>query len=154
MICRLIETAIADKKLNAIKRINDKESRIMKDINHKISRQIVDFAVENNCGIINLENLSDIRQTSRTRGENKQSLHSWTFYQLASFVEYKAYNLGIKVEYINPEYTSQESPVCHTRNKINTREYNCVCGYKTHRDRVGAYNIAQKFNLDGKSLSA
>lgn len=142
------------KKLNAIKRINDKESRIMKDINHKISKKIVDFAVENNCGTINLENLSDIRQTSRTRGKNKQSLHSWTFYQLASFVEYKAYNLGIKIEYINPQYTSQECPVCHTRNKTNTREYKCACGYKTHRDRLGALNIAQKSNLDGKSLSA
>lgn len=99
MICRLIETAIADKKLNAIKRINDKESRIMKDINHKISKQIVDFAVENNCGTINLEDFSDIRQTSRTRSKNKQSLHSWTFYQLASFVEYKAYNLGIRIHF-------------------------------------------------------
>lgn len=142
------------KKLNAIKRINDKESRIMKDINHKISKEIVNFAVENNCGTINLENLSDIRQTSRTRGKNKQSLHSWTFYQLASFVEYKAYNLGIKVRYINPKYTSQECPICHTNNKTNTREYKCTCGYKTHRDRLGALNIAQKSNLDGKSLSA
>lgn len=142
------------KKLNAIKRINDKESRIMKDINHKISKEIVNFAVENNCGTINLENLSDIRQTSRTRGKNKQSLHSWTFYQLASFVEYKAYNLGIKVIYINPKYTSQECPICHTNNKTNTREYKCTCGYKTHRDRLGALNIAQKSNLDGKSLSA
>ncbi|MZQ76223.1 MAG: transposase [Peptoclostridium sp.] len=51
------------KKLNAIKRINDKESRIMRDINHKISRNIVNFAVESNCRTINLESLSGIRQT-------------------------------------------------------------------------------------------
>ncbi len=34
------------KKLNAIKKINDRESRIMRDINHKVSRSIVNFAVE------------------------------------------------------------------------------------------------------------
>lgn len=151
---KLRKTLGKAKKLNAIKNIRDKESRIMKDINHKISKQIINFAVANNCGTINLENLSDIRQTSRTRRKNKENLHSWTFYQLANFIEYKAYNLGIKVVYVNPQYTSQECPLCHAHNKTNTREYKCTCGYKTHRDRLGALNIAKKSNLDGKSLSA
>lgn len=142
------------KKLNAIKKINNKESRIMRDINHKISRDIVNFAVKNNCGTINLENLSGIRQTSKAGGKNKANLHTWTFFELSTFIEYKAYALGIKVNYINPKYTSQECPLCNARNKTNSREYKCSCGYKTHRDRLGALNIAKKSNLDGNSLSA
>lgn len=142
------------KKLNAIKKINDKESRIIRDINHKISRDIINFAVENNCGTINLENLSGIRQTSKAGGKTKASIHSWTFYELSSFIEYKAYALGIKVNYIDPKYTSQVCPICDTKNKTNTRKYECSCGYKTHRDRLGALNIAKKSNLDGDNLSA
>jgi len=131
------------KKLNAVKQINDKESRIMQDINHKLSRQIVTFAAENNCGTINLEKLSGISRTSRTRGKNKSNLHSWTYFELASFIEYKAREIGIKTVYIKPEYTSQTCPSCGKRNKIKDRNYNCGCGYHSHRDRVGALNIAR-----------
>lgn len=130
------------KKLNAIKRISDKESRIMRDINHKISKDIVGFAVENNCGTIHLENLSGIRQTSRQRGKNKANLHNWTFFELSSFIEYKAREVGILVKKINPEYTSQTCPSCGIRNKPTNRNYSCACGYHSHRDRVGALNIA------------
>lgn len=131
-----------NKKLNAIKRINDKESRIMRDINHKISKDIVNFAVEHNCGTINLENLSGIRRTSRQRGKHTANLHNWTFFELSSFIEYKAREVGILVNKINPEYTSQTCPSCGERNKVKTRNYTCGCGYHSHRDRVGAVNIA------------
>ena len=131
------------KKVNAIRAINNKESRIMRDINHKLSSQIVTFAAENNCGTIHLENLSGIRRTSRLRGKNKASLHNWTFFELASFIEYKARELGIKVIYIKPEYTSQSCPSCGERNKVEGRNYHCSCGYHAHRDRVGALNIAK-----------
>ena len=131
------------KKVNAIRAINNKESRIMRDINHKLSSQIVTFAAENNCGTIHLENLSGIRRTSRLRGKNKASLHNWTFFELASFIEYKARELGIKVIYIKPEYTSQSCPSCGERNKVKDRNYQCGCGYHAHRDRVGALNIAK-----------
>ena len=131
------------KKINAIRTINDKESRIMRDINHKLYRQIVTFAAENNCGTIHLENLSGIRRTSRLRGKNKANLHSWTFYELSSFIAYKARKLGIKVVFIKPEYTSQTCPSCGDRNKVKDRNYHCSCGYHAHRDRVGALNIAK-----------
>ena len=131
------------KKINAIRSINNKESRIMRDINHKLSRQIVTFAAENNCGTIHLENLSGIRRTSRLRGKNKANLHSWTFYELSSFIAYKARELGIKVVFIKPEYTSQTCPSCGERNKVEGRNYHCSCGYHAHRDRVGALNIAK-----------
>ena len=132
------------KKLDAIKRISDKESRIMQDINHKLSRQIVNFAIENDCGTIHLENLSGIRQTSKARGKHKANLHNWTFFELGSFIEYKAREVGIKVIKVKPDYTSQTCPSCGMRNKIKDRNYACGCGYHSHRDRVGALNIAQK----------
>lgn len=59
------------KKVEAIRSLNNKESRIMRDINHKLSRDIVQYALDQNCGTINLEQLSGIRRTSKNRGKLK-----------------------------------------------------------------------------------
>lgn len=137
------------KKLKAIKNRHDKEQRWMKDQDHKTSRQIVNFAKENNVLTIRLEQLSGIRQTARTSRKNEKNLHSWSFYRLAKYTEYKAFLLGIKVEYVNPKYTSQKCPKCGEHNKANDRKYKCGCGYKTHRDRLGAINIISATVADG-----
>ena len=125
------------KKLKKIKQIADKEQRWMKDQDHKISRQIVNFAVENNVSVIRLENLTNIRNTARISRKNEKNLHTWSFYRLAKYIEYKANLEGIKVEYVNPKYTSQKCPHCGSLNKARDRKYVCKsCGYSTHRDRL------------------
>lgn len=137
------------KKLNALRKRNNKEQRWMKDQDHKVSCQIVNFAKENHVATIRLEKLSGIRQTARTSRKNEKNLHIWSFYRLAMFIEYKAKLAGITVEYVDPKYTSQTCPVCGTRNKAKDRNYQCGCGFKGHRDRVGALNI---ISADRKSV--
>ena len=129
------------KKLSAIKKIHDKEQRWMKDQDHKISRAIVNFAIKNHVGIIRLEKLSSIRQTAKTSRKNEKNLHTWSFYRLANYIEYKANLVGIRVEYVDPAYTSQICPACGQLNKAIGRNYTCDCGYHSHRDLVGAINI-------------
>ena len=142
------------KKLKALRKRHNKEQRWMKDQDHKISRQIVDFAKKNQAAVIRLEKLSGIRQTARTSRKNEKNLHTWSFYRLAQFIEFKSYLAGIKVEYVNPKYTSQKCPVCAELNKANDRKYKCKCGFKTHRDRLGAMNIIDAPMADGNSLPA
>lgn len=142
------------KKLSAIRKLNDKEQRWMKDQDHKVSRQIVNFAISENVGIIRLETLSGIRQTARTSRKNEKNLHTWSFYRLAHYIEYKARLAGIRVEYVDPQYTSQRCPICGTLNKAKDRDYRCSCGFHTHRDRLGAMNIISAPVTDGNSLSA
>jgi len=142
------------KKLDAIRKLNDKEQRWMKDQDHKISRSIIDFAIQNNVSTIRMEKLTNIRNTARTSRKNEKNLHTWSFYRLAQFIEYKAKLAGITVEYVDPKHTSQLCPKCGTLNKAKDREYQCSCGYKTHRDRLGAINIIHAPVIDGKSLSA
>ena len=95
------------KKIKAVKRINDKEQRIMRDIDHKLSHDIVETAEAHDVKVIKLEQLQNIRSTTRTSRKNNHSLHNWSFYRLAQFIEYKARLAGILVEYVNPAYTSQ-----------------------------------------------
>ena len=123
------------KKRKSVKRTKNKESRWMKDANHKISRKIVNYAHEQGVGTIRVESLDGIREgTTRTsRGakarKNNRSLNSWTFYQLTQFIIYKAARLGIKVEMVDPAYTSQECPACKHHNKADDRAYKCnECG--------------------------
>lgn len=139
------------KNIDAVKRINNKEQRIMKDIDHKLSREIIEIAISHNVKIIKLERLANIRSTTRKSRKNNHSLHTWSFYRLAQFIEYKARLAGIKVEYVNPAYTSQTCPVCGHVHHANDRNYTCKCGFHIHRDILGAMNICNSTEYVGDS---
>ncbi|AMA71814.1 MULTISPECIES: RNA-guided endonuclease TnpB family protein [Aneurinibacillus] len=133
------------KKLSAIKKSKDKESRWMKDQNHKISRQIVDFALTNGVGIIRMEDLTDIRNRAKSKKEAGRNLHSWAFYQLQKMIKYKAEMVGIRFELVKPDYTSQTCK-CGYRDRANRNgiHFKCKkCGYTIHADLNGAINIAK-----------
>ncbi len=139
------------KKLNVIKKSKNKERRWMKNFNHKLSRKIVNFAAKMKAGIINFENLKYIRTTAKTNHKQRQllgnTLHNWPFDQLKQFIIYKAKELGIIVNLIDPAYTSQECPVCHHIDSSNRSGiyFRCrACGYRSHADRVGAINITNR----------
>ncbi|WMJ16543.1 transposase [Geobacillus proteiniphilus] len=133
------------KKLHMIRKIGRKESRWMKDRNHKISRQIVRFALANGVGVIRMEELTGIRKRATSAKEAGRSLHSWAFHQLQTMIAYKAEMAGIRVEWVNPTYTSQTCK-CGHREKENRNgiHFQCKkCGYTLHADLNGAINIAK-----------
>ena len=136
------------KHIKAVKRIKNKEQRIMKDIDHKVSRAIVNTAVAHKVKTIKMEKLANIRSTTRRSRKNNHSLHTWSFYRLANFIEYKAKLAGIKVEYVDPAYTSQRCPVCgciEDENRISQEEFCCVkCGHKDNADHNAAVNIRNR----------
>jgi IS605 OrfB family transposase len=142
------------KKIDVVRRINDKEQRIMKDIDHTISCNIIKEAVKQGVTTIKLEQLANIRSTARKSRKNNHSLHTWSFYRLAQFIEYKAKLAGITVQYVNPAYTSQTCPKCGAIHHADDRNYVCNCGFHKHRDIVGAMNISQSTVIVGNRLSA
>ena len=139
------------KHQDAAEHINHKEQRIMKDIDHKLSHDIVATAAAHNVKTIKLEQLQNIRSTTRTSRKNNHGLHNWSFYRLAKFIEYKAKLAGIEVLYVNPAYTSQRCPVCGNVHHANDRDYTCKCGYHIHRDILGAVNICNSTEYVGDS---
>lgn len=62
-------------KFRELKRVKDRESRIVKDLNHKISRKIVDMAQEQHAALV-FEELNGIRKTRKQHRSFKYSLHS------------------------------------------------------------------------------
>lgn len=149
------------KKTRAVRKSKGKEARWMKNINHQLSRQIVNHAHEQGVGTIKVESLAGIRKgTTRTsRGanarKNNRMKNSWSFYQLTMFISYKAERSGIKIEQVDPTYTSQECPACSARTKAQDRTYICAeCGWMGHRDGVGAINISRRTGLSDKRVGA
>lgn len=142
------------KKIKAFKRINDKEQRIMRDIDHKLSYDIVKTAVTHGVKVIKLEQLQTIRSTTRKSRKNNRSLHTWSFYRLAQFIEYKAKLAGISIEYVNPAYTSQTCPICGSVHHADDRNYTCECGFHMHRDLLGAMNICNSTEFVGNRQTA
>lgn len=139
------------KHQDAVEHINNKEQRIMKDIDHKLSHDIVATAAAHNVKTIKLEQLQNIRSTTRTSRKNNHSLHNWSFYRLAKFIKYKAKLAGIEILYVNPAYTSQRCPVCGDVHHAKDRNYTCKCGYHNHRDILGAVNICNSTEYVGDS---
>ncbi|WP_279220967.1 transposase [Clostridium fermenticellae] len=74
-------------------------------------------------------------------------LENWSYFQLQKMIEYKAENVGIKVRYINPEYTSQKCSVCghvDKENRESQSKFICKkCGFTANADYNASQNIAK-----------
>jgi putative transposase len=141
-------------KFGRLKKIKGRESRIIRDKNHKMSRKIVDMAKELNRGI-KLEALDGIRQTAKSSRYSRYGLNSWSFYQLQQMIEYKAKLLGIPVERIDPQYTSQECSRCGLLGNRNGKIFQCPhCNHVENADVNASFNIALRPPLaEGASQS-
>lgn len=142
------------KMVDVVKQLDNKEQRIMRDIDHKISRGIMKEAEAHKVKVIKMERVNNIRSTTRKSRKNNHSLHNWSFYRLAQYISYKAKLAGIEVLFVNPAYTSQRCPACGVIHRATDRLYKCQCGYKQHRDIVGAINICASTEICGNSISA
>ncbi len=133
-----------------LKRLSGKESRFKRDVNHVISKKIVAKAKGTQRRIA-LENLTGIRRGVTVRRSQRSRLHSWGFYQLRDFIEYKAKLGGVQVVPVYPRGTSHICPSCGTNEKANRPErgsFRCIsCGYAGHADHVAAINIAVRADV-------
>lgn len=109
--------------------------------NHAWSRWIVDIAVKNKCGVIQMEDLTGI-----SSGHKPCYLKNWSYYDLQQKIEYKAKAKGVAVKYIVPKYTSQRCSCCgyiYDGNRTDRDRFICnSCGYEEHADYNAAKNIA------------
>ena len=142
-----LQTAGTKSAKRHLKKLSGRESRFHRDINHIISKKIVAKAKDTKQAIA-LEYLKGIRKSVTVRRTQRSRFHSWAFYQLRSFIEYKAALAGIPVYLVNPRGTSHICPECkHTEraNRPNRDTFRCVqCGFSGNADHIAAINIAAR----------
>lgn len=101
-------------KLQALERLEGKERNWVHLQNHIFSKNIIEFAVKNNAGVIQMERLTGFGHDRNDEvGDGfKFILRYWSFFELQSMIEYKAEAAGIEVRYIDPYHTSQTCSFC------------------------------------------
>ena len=138
-----------------LKKVSGRESRFRTNENHRISKYLVAKAKDSKCAIA-LEDLSGINTRTTVRHEQRAERLSWAFYQLRSFITYKAALVGVPVILVDPRYTSQKCNKCghaEKANRKNQAEFECRnCHHTDHADCNGAKNIRDK-GLLSTSLS-
>ena len=126
-------------RLKPIGFAQDKIANFRSTANHKYSRYIIDFAVRNRCGVIQMEDLEGI-------SKQNTFLKNWSYYDLQQKIKYKAEENGIEVKFVNPQYTSQRCSKCghiDKENRPEQTEFKCrECGFETNADYNAALNIA------------
>ncbi|UBH21941.1 transposase [Macrococcus armenti] len=125
--------------LKPLEVLESKVSDFRKLTNHRYAKYVVDFAVKNQCSIIQMEDLSGINTRSAF-------LKRWSYFDLQTKIEDKAAAHGIKVVKVNPKYTSQRCYNCGVIAKDNRESqsvYKCEC---TRRTKKGV--VAYKVNAD------
>jgi len=92
--------------------------------------------------------LEGIRSRVTVRRKQRATLHSWAFYQLRSFMTYKAKRVGVPVFLVDPRNTSRTCPACGHVDKANRpsqSKFSCmVCGFAGLADYIAAINIGRR----------
>lgn len=122
-----------------LKRLGGREKNFRNLENHRIAKNLVNKAKAQGSALA-LENLKGIRnRTEKTVRKSQRATHSgWSFFELRSFVEYKAKLQGVPVYFVDPRNTSRECSACGYTDKANRKsqsEFVCVnCHYSTNAD--------------------
>ena len=131
--------------------MEQRERRQVTHINHKLSKEIVGLAGRSGCGI-RLEELSGIRQRTEQRKEQKadsgQNRDYWPFYQLETFVAYKAALRSMPVEKVPAPYTSKTHHRCGRLGVGKANDFYCeFCDQHEHADENAARNIGAPWGM-------
>lgn len=133
-------------RLKPLEKLSGKIARFKDTKNHCWSRYIINEAIKNDCGVIQMEDLTGI-------AENNTFLKTWTYYDLQQKIKYKAEEVGIKVVMIDPAHTSGRCHKCGHIHRSDNKElwrptqeqFKCLsCGENMNADWNAAKNIATK----------
>jgi putative transposase len=130
-----------------LKKLASREANFRRHENHCISKTIVATAKDTGRGIA-LEDLTGIRDRTTVQASQRARHSGWSFFQLRSFVEYKAGLAGVPVVTVDPRNTSRQCNACGYIDKANRKsqsEFVCLqCGHSANADLNASRNIRDR----------
>lgn len=130
-----------------LKLMAGRQRRFQTVTNHVISKRLVEKAKAQSSGIV-LEDLKGIRgrieDTASRRFRRRFS--NWGFFQLRTFITYKARLVGVPVVSVDPRNTSRTCSQCGHCEKANRKSQDRFvcrhCGFSLNADLNAARNLA------------
>jgi putative transposase len=130
-------------------RLNDQ----IRDILHKQTTRLVSTLCARGVQTVVIGDIRNIRvSAARVSGTESfygkkanQKIHQMVHGQARHYITCKAERLGMRVVLQDERYSSQTCPACNKRNKPQGRGHRCGCGFRFHRDGVGAINLRRTY---------
>lgn len=140
------------RKLMPTEKLMGRINKAYQTLNHQLSAAVIAFARSHGASVIQIEDLTSLKEelTGTFLGRR------WRRDQLQQFLKYKAEEVGIKCETVNPKYTSRRCSKCGHIHIAFDRAYRDAhrangkpapficpeCGYKADPDYNAARNLA------------
>ncbi|ELZ03217.1 IS1341-type transposase [Natrialba chahannaoensis JCM 10990] len=129
--------------------------RQIDDILHTVTSEVVAYADQFENPVLVLEDLTHIRESMDYGAFMNRRLHGWGFAKMHAQLRYKATEKGIRVETVNPAYTSKSCHCCGERGtRPDQATFKCTnseCWVRKYQADVNAaLNIADRY-LSGES---
>ena len=74
-------------------------------MSYSLSSQLIQFALEQNVGVLCVEQLHGIGKREVKHSRDKRDLNQWSYYRLIDNLRYKARREGLRVVFVNPRNT-------------------------------------------------
>jgi IS605 OrfB family transposase len=128
-----------------LRRAEARHRRRVHQAQHQAAKQVIAFAVRHRVGTLVVGDPKGITDRDVGRTHNLR-LREWRRTHLLGALRDKAERAGIRVRLVDERGSSSACPVCRKRvPKPAGRRFGCPhCGFRGHRDLVGASNIAAK----------
>jgi putative transposase len=128
----------------ALRRMRRREANFRRHENHRLAKRLVAKAKDTGRGLA-LEELTGIRDRTRFAKPQRARISGWAFFQLRTFLAYKARLAGVSLALVDPRNTSRTCAVCGHCDKANRKSqahFGCqACGHQAHADLNAARNI-------------
>jgi IS605 OrfB family transposase len=126
------------------RRAEAKHRRRIRHAHHQAAKALVEWAIEHRVGSLAVGDLAGITDRKVGRRQNRQ-LRQWRRTHLVGALRDKAEAAGIHVLVVDERHTSSTCPECGASTRPRGRHFTCEhCGHRSHRDVVGARNIAAR----------
>jgi len=128
-----------------LSRMSGHEAAVTEHLLHVASKALVRYAVTNGARKIVMEDLSNVRDASLSKGKDLRSkVCRWPYASGQFKIAYKAAAVGIETEKVNPKNTSRGCPRCGhvAASNRNGLDFCCQkCGHRGDADRNASENI-------------
>ncbi|MBI4641928.1 MAG: IS200/IS605 family element transposase accessory protein TnpB [Candidatus Tectomicrobia bacterium] len=114
-------------------------------ITDAITNLMTNLAARDGVQTVVIGDVRDIRRGLDYGNKANQKIHQMMSGKTRFLLTYKCERRGMDIALQEESYTTQMCPACGKCNKPKGREYVCSCGFRYHRDGVGALNIRQKY---------